>query len=77
MQTMRGSLTNNVAKLEERDKQISKTKLTEFSRCHAAKRLPNLEDKRSSCLEEASTNRENLWSQIRTGDSNYQYFNHI
>ena len=70
MQTMRGELINNTAKLSEIDKHLTyeKTKLEqagdEFSRRRVAERLRNLEDERLARLEAASSNREALCSQI-------------
>ena len=70
MQTIRGELTRNMAKLSELDAhiEVEKQKLSEaadeFSRRRVAERLRNLEDERASRLEAASSNREALRSQI-------------
>ena len=70
MQTIRGELTRNMAKLSELDAhiEVEKQKLSEaadeFSRRRVAERLRNLEDERASRLEAASSTREALRSQI-------------
>ena len=76
LQTIRGELTNNLAKLSELDKHIavekcklaladdSTTGLDEFERRRIAERIRNLEDERTAHLEAASTSREALRSQI-------------
>ena len=70
MRTQRGELVNNLARLSEIDKHISKEqrKLEEtddeqFKR-DISDRIKNLEDERAARLEAASTNREALRSQI-------------
>ena len=74
LQTNRGELTNNLAKLSELDEQIAieKRKLDEAddggvddsTRRRIAERLRNLEDERASRLEAAAANREALRSQV-------------
>ena len=70
MRTIRGELTNNLAKLSELDNHIvrEKQKLDqaedEFSRRRIAERLRDLQDERSARLEAASSSREALRSQI-------------
>ena len=70
LQTIRGELTNNLAKLTELDSHIAmeKRKLdeadNEFSRRRIASRLRDLQDERSSRLEAAGANREDLRTQI-------------
>lgn len=70
LQTIRGELTNNLAKLTELDKHITleKRKLEqaedEFSRRRIAERLRDLEDERSARIEAASASRDALRSQI-------------
>ena len=70
LQTIRGELTNSLAKLTELDKHVAlkKRKLNEaedeFSRCRVAERLHNLQDERASRLEAAAANRQNLRTQI-------------
>lgn len=70
MQTIRGELTNNLAKLSELDDHIAleKRKLDEaedeFSRRRIAERLRDLQDERVSRLEAAAANRVALRSQI-------------
>ena len=70
LQTSRGELTNNLAKLTELDKHIAleKRKMSEaedeFTRRRAAERLRGLQDERLARLEAASANREALRSQI-------------
>ena len=75
MQTIRGELTNNLAKLSELDTHISQeqTKLDEAqnnpdisqeSVDEVAARLKDLRDERDARLEAASTNRDDLRSQV-------------
>lgn len=74
MQTTRGELTNNLARLSELDDhialekqkldQVSSEPSEEFARRRIAERLRNLQDERAVRLEAASTNREALRSQI-------------
>jgi hypothetical protein len=70
MQTIRGELTNNLAKLSVLDDRIAleKRKLTETDNDELknliTERLRNIEDERAARLEAASTNREALRSQI-------------
>ena len=70
LQTVRGELVNNLAKLSELDNDISaeKRKLDEagdeFTRRRFAERLHKLEDERASRLEAATANRETLRSQV-------------
>lgn len=70
LQTIRGELTNNLAKLTELDEHITmeRRKLDEaedeFSRRRIAERLRDLQDERASRLEAATANREALRSQI-------------
>ncbi len=70
MQTIRGELTNNLAKLTELDEHIAveKHKLDEaedeFSRRRLTEQIRNLENERGARLEAVSTNREALRSQI-------------
>ena len=70
LETIRGELTNNLAKLSELDKDIAseKRKLEEASdettKNIIAERLRNLQDLRAARLEAASSTREALRSQI-------------
>ena len=71
LQTIRGELVNNLAKLTELDNHITReqNKLDEpdigqFERRRIAERLRNLKDERVSRLEAASASREALRSQI-------------
>ena len=70
MQTVRGELVNNLAKLSGLDSDIAaqKRKLDEagdeFTRRRVAERLRNLEDERASRLEAATANREALRDQV-------------
>lgn len=74
LQTIRGELTNNLAKLSELDDHIAMEKrkldeasegtIDEFTRRRIAERLRNLQDERASRLEAAAGNREALRSQI-------------
>ena len=74
MQTVRGELTNNLAKLSELSDDITLEKrklgevdsgaVDEFARRRIAERLRNLEDERISRLEAAAANRGTLRSQI-------------
>ena len=82
MQTIRGELTNNLAKLSELDSRIAleKRKLDqaedEFTKRRVAERLRSLEDERAARLEAASTNREALRSQIhRIRETIYRVLN--
>ena len=71
MQTIRGELTNNLAKLSELDDRIATEKgklaeaqeseaIDEFTRHRIADRLLNLADERAYRLEVAAANREAL-----------------
>lgn len=71
LQTIRGELTNNLAKLSELDEHIflEKRKLDtegidEFTRRRIAERLQDLQEERSARLEAAAANREALRSQV-------------
>ena len=74
MQTIRGELTNNLAKLSELDEHIALEKrkldeadsgdIDEFIRRRIAERLRDLQDERASQLEAAGANREAFRSQI-------------
>ena len=74
LQTVRGELTNNLARLTALDNDIAveRRKLSEateagveeFTRRRVAERLRNFEDERASRLEAAAANREALRSQI-------------
>ena len=70
LETIRGELTNNLAKLSELDKEIAleKSKLEvvpdETTKNIIAERLRNLQDQRAARLEAASSTREALRSQI-------------
>lgn len=75
LQTIRGELTNNLAKLSVLDEHIATEKrkldeadsggdIDESIRRRIAERLRNLQDERASRLEAASANREALRSQI-------------
>ena len=71
LQSIRGELTNNLAKLTELDDHIALEKrkldtdgIDEFSRRRIAERLRELQDERASRLEAVSANREALRSQV-------------
>ena len=70
LQHMRGELVNNLAKLTELDKDISKEKRKlqaaedEISKRDITARLKTLEDEKTARLEAASANKEALRSQI-------------
>ena len=71
LQTIRGELTNNLAKLSHLDDHIALERrkldtegIDEFSRHRIADRLRDLEVERSARLEAAAANREALCSQI-------------
>lgn len=71
LQSIRGELTNNLAKLTEIDKDIAKEKQKleqagddEFQQQRITERIQNLEDERSARLEAASANKEALRSQV-------------
>ena len=71
LQTIRGELTNNLAKLAKLDDHISLERqkldtegIDEFSRRRIAERLRDLQEERSARLEAAAANREALRSQI-------------
>ena len=70
MQSIRGELTNNLAKLTDIDKDIAKEKRKlqeaeyEISKSDRTARLKNLEDERSARLETATANKEALRGQI-------------
>ena len=71
LQSIRGELTNNLAKLTELDDHIALEKrklntegIDEFSRHRIAERLRELQDERASRLEAAAANREALRSQV-------------
>ena len=71
LQSIRGELTNNLAKLTELDDHIALEKrklntegIDEFSRRRIAERLRELQDERASRLEAAAANREALRSQV-------------
>ena len=71
LQTIRGELVNNLAKLTELDNHITREQnkldepdIGEFERRRIAERLRNLKDERVSRLEAASASREALRSQI-------------
>jgi hypothetical protein len=70
LQTIRGELTNNLAKLSGLDEQITKEKTKlgeaddEFSKRRVAERLRGLEDERAARMEAASASREALRTQI-------------
>ena len=71
LQTIRGELTNNLAKLTQLDDHIALERqkldagdIDEFSRCRIAVRLQDLQVERSARLEAAAANREALCSQI-------------
>ena len=70
LQTVRGELTNNLAKLTYIDKDIAREKQKlqeaedEISRNDINARLKNLEDERSARLETANANKEALRTQI-------------
>ena len=70
LQTIRGELTNNLARLSEIDEHIDleKRKLeqagNEFTRRRIAERVRSLQDERAARLEAANNNREGLRSQI-------------
>ena len=71
LQTIRGELVNNLAKLTELDNHITREQnklddpdIVEFERQRITERIRNLEDERVSRLEAASASREALRSQI-------------
>ena len=70
LQSIRGELTNNLAKLTDIDKDIAKEKRKlqeaedEISKSDITARLKNLEDERSARLEAATANKEALRGQI-------------
>ena len=71
LQTIRGELVNNLAKLTELDKHITREQnkldepdIGEFERQRIAERIRNLKDERAPRLEAASASREALRSQI-------------
>ena len=71
LQTIRGELVNNLAKLTELDNHITREQnkldepdIGEFERRRIAERLRNLKDERAPRLEAASASREALRSQI-------------
>ena len=71
LQTIRGELVNNLAKLTELDKHITREQnkldepdIGEFERRRIAERIRDLKDERVSRLEAASASREALRSQI-------------
>ena len=71
LQTIRGELVNNLAKLTELDNHITREQnkldepdIGEFERRRIAERIRNLKDERVSRLEAASASREALRSQI-------------
>ena len=70
LQSTRGELTNNLAKLTDIDKDIAKEKHKlqeaedEISKSDITARLKNLEDERSARLEAATANKEALRGQI-------------
>ena len=71
LQTIRGELTNNLAKLTQLDDHIALERqkldagdVDEFSRRQIAERLQDLQVERSARLEAAAANREALHSQI-------------
>ena len=70
LQSIRGELTNNLAKLTDIDKDIAKEKRKlqeaedEISKSDITARLKNLEDERSARLEAATANKEALHGQI-------------
>ena len=70
LQSIRGELTNNLAKLTDIDKDIAKEKRKlqeaedEISKSDITACLKNLEDERSARLEAATANKEALRSQI-------------
>ena len=70
LQSIRGELTNNLAKLTDIDKDIAKKKRKlqeaedEISKSDITARLKNLEDERSVRLEAATANKEALRGQI-------------
>ena len=70
LQSVRGELTNNLAKLNDIDKDIAKEKRKlqeaedEISKSDITARLKNLEDERSARLEAATANKEALRCQI-------------
>ena len=83
MQTMRGSLINNIAKLKELDKHIAieKRKLMETRDpqdiARINDRIRDLQDERSARLEAASTNKKALRSQVsRIRETIDQILNH-
>ena len=70
MQRTRGELTNNLSKLTELDKDITRQKQKlqeaedETSKRDIRSRIKNLEDERAARLEAASANKEELRGQI-------------
>ena len=70
LQSTRGELTNNLAKLTDIDKVIAKEKRKlqeaedKISKSDVTARLKNLEDERSARLEAATANKEALRGQI-------------
>ena len=71
LQTIRGELVNNLAKLTEIDNHITREQnklddpdIVEFERQRIAERIRNLKDERAPRLEAASASREALRSQI-------------
>ena len=71
LQTIRGELTNNLAKLSELDNNIAYEKdklktrgISEDDKSRIAKRMRGLQDERASRLEAAASNREALRSQV-------------
>ena len=78
LQSIRGELTNNLAKLTDIDKDIAKEKRKlqeaedEISKSDITARLKNLEDERSARLEAAIANKEALRGQINRIKKNYK-----